>query len=387
VGTVTIQILLSADNHLDPPGISFGSKRFERRLDYLRCFEEVIEYAKHNRPNLLLLGGDVFDTIRPGNYVRARVMEDLKAIHDAGVKVLAVSGDHDTPKVADEGSSPLAVYGNSGYVHFFDNPSEFSSRRFKHEGLEVEVGGLSRNPHLRPGDDPVRKTGVVFRGDVNILLTHYPVEGFVGYARDDPVIRLTSIPPSCQLVCVGHFHSYQTKELQKTTIVYPGSTERTTFQEENEEKGFVWLELGKEGVVDKKHVKTSARSYKTIETFFPDDKAPLETLKNILDQHIDPKGIFRLKLKGRVTPEELAGYRRSELLLRAENKFFHLSVDESELEIESPEPVAALPRTTPLEELRRYFLAIIEGSSGEEKRILEDALRLCQAKLEEAGAW
>jgi exonuclease SbcD len=253
--------------------------------------------------------------------------------------------------------------------------------------LNVEVGGLSRNPLLRAGEDPVRKASVAFHGDVNILLTHYPVEGFVGYARDDPVIRLSSIPENCQLVCVGHFHSYQTKELQETTIVYPGSTERTTFQEENEEKGFVSLVLDKEGVVDKKHVKTSARPYKTITTVFPDDKVPLETLKNVLDQHEEPKAIVRLKLKGRITPEQLAGYRRSELLLHAEKKFFHLGVDETELEIESPEPIVALPRTTPLEELRRHFAVLIESSSGEEKLILEDALRLCQAKLEEAGAW
>ncbi|HXZ97913.1 MAG TPA: exonuclease SbcCD subunit D [Candidatus Acidoferrum sp.] len=384
---MSIQILLTADNHLDPPAASFGPRRFERRQDHLKCFEEVIEYATKNRPDFLLLAGDLFDTVRPGNLVRAKVMEDLKALHDLGVRILAVSGDHDTPKVAEEGSSPLAVYGNSGYVHFFQNPSEFSVRRFSVDGLHVEVGGLSRNPLLASSEDPLANASVHLGGDVNIILTHYPVEGFVGYSRDDPIIKLSSFPPNCQLVCVGHFHSYQTKELQHTTVIYPGSTERASFQEENEEKGFVWVELGREGVVSREHIKTSARPFKTVDVFFPDDPAPMEILKQVLDESENHQAAVRLRLRGRVTAERLSKYRRSELILQNEGKFFHLAVDEGDLEIESPEPIQALPRTTPLEELRRHFAVAIESSTGEEKEILEEALRLCQAKLEEAGAW
>lgn len=384
---MTIQILLTADNHLDPPASSFGSRRFERRRDHLRCFEEAIEYAKRNRPDFMLLAGDVFDTTKPGNFIRARVMEDFKAVHDLGVRILAVSGDHDTPKAAEEGSSPLAVYGNSGCVDFFQNPSEFSSKKFTVNGLSVDVGGLSRNPLLQPRNDPLTTTPVHFDGDVNIFLTHYPVEGFVGYAYDDPVVRLSSIPSNCQLVCVGHFHAYQTKELQQSTIIYPGSTERASFQEENEEKGFAWIELGKDGVVSREHVRTSARPFKTVDAFFPDDQEPMNVLKQTLDECRNPEAVVRLRLRGHVPVEQLTKYRRSELLMHAEDKFFHLVVDESELEIESPEPIKALPRTTPLEELRRHFAAAIEGASVEDRPILEEALRLCQARLEEAGAW
>jgi exonuclease SbcD len=384
---LTVQILLTGDNHLDPPATSFGPRRFERRRDHLRAFEEAIEYAKNNRPDFLLLAGDVFDTIRPGNLVRARIMEDLRSVHELGVRILAVSGDHDTPKVAEEGSSPLAVYGNSGYVHFFEDPRKFSAKRFAIEGLNVDVGGLSRDPLLGPNEDPLRKFQVRFDGDVNILLTHYPVEGFVGYTRDEPVIRVASVPSNCQLVGVGHFHSYQTKELQRTTIIYPGSTERASFHEENEEKGFAWIELGNEGVISREHIKTAAREFRTIDALFPDDPSPMEHLEHVLDQSTNPDAVVRLRLKGHVTIEQLSKYRRSQLIMHSEGNFFHLAVDESELEIESPEPTQALPRTTPLEELRRHFAAATAASTGDEKAVLEEALRICQAKLEEAGAW
>jgi DNA repair exonuclease SbcCD nuclease subunit len=213
------------------------------------------------------------------------------------------------------------------------------------------------------------------------------VEGFIGYAFDDPVIKLDSIPSNCQLVCVGHFHAYQTKELQNSTIIYPGSTERASFQEENEEKGFAWIEVGKDGVVSKEHIKTSARPFKTIDTFFPSETDPLKVLKDILDQCRNPETVVRLRLRGHVPIERLSGYRRSELLIHGQDRFFHLAVDESELEIDSPEPIAALPRTTPLEELRRQFTLVLQGASDRERTILEEALKLCESKLEEAGAW
>jgi hypothetical protein len=113
----------------------------------------------------------------------------------------------------------------------------------------------------------------------------------------------------------------------------------------------------------------------------------MELLKEVLDESENPEAAVRLRLLGHVTAEQLSKYRRAELILHGETKFFHLTVDEGELEIESPEPMLALPRTTPLEELRRHFTAAIQGAVGEQKEILEEALRLCQAKLEEAGAW
>ena len=49
--------------------------------------------------------------------------------------------------------------------------------------------------------------------------------------------------------------------------------------------------------------------------------------------------------------------------------------------------VAALPRTSPLEEVRNHFRRKIESAGEEEKQVLEEALQLCVSRLEEAGAW
>lgn len=71
----------------------------------------------------------MFDTIRPGNWVRARLMAHLRELHNAGIRVFMVSGQHDTPKNPEDGASPLAIYGNAGNAVYFGNPSslEFHS--------------------------------------------------------------------------------------------------------------------------------------------------------------------------------------------------------------------------------------------------------------------
>ncbi|MBS7623428.1 exonuclease SbcCD subunit D [Candidatus Bathyarchaeota archaeon] len=384
---MSVQALVTADNHLDPTAAGFSYRRYDRRRDHLLCFEEVMKYAEQNRPDILLVAGDLFDSVRPSNHSRARLMQDFKSLSEKGIKIFLVSGHHDTPKSVEEGVSPLAVYGNSGYAVFFQNPSEPTKAKMKIGQLELSVLGLSYNPLLQARQDPLTGLDLRAEGDIRIFVTHYPIEGFSGCAADEAVIKLSSFPQDFQLITAGHIHRYQKKQLGDAVILIPGSTERTSFQEEDDEKGFVWLEILKKGVSSIEHIRTPARRYKTLTVEWPIQGDTLEVLKKIVEEYSDLDSVLRLRLRGKVTTEQLAGYRRADLLAYAENKYFHFSVDDGELVIESPEPLEALPLTTPLEELRRYFASLMENSSEEEVRILRDALNLAEAKLKEAGAW
>ncbi len=383
---VTIQAVLTSDNHLDPSAISFGSARLERKKDHLRCFEEVIEYAKKNKPDIFLISGDLFDIIRPGNWIRARLMQHFRDLYDAGIKTFMVSGHHDTPKSIEEGVSPLAVYGNSGNVVYFENPASPTFYTLEVDNRPIHVFGIGYNPFLSPMEDPVSKVLLKPPEGINILLTHYPIEGFSGYTGEEASIRLSSIPDSFNLVAAGHFHSHQVKAVGRMEIVYTGSTERASFAEEGEDKGFVWAEIKEDGGVYFDFVKTSARPFKTLRLDFPQEGDPIELLKKKVSDLVDQQLVLRVRLGGKVTVERLGTYRRPQLLSFAQGKFFHFSIEE-EFDIEAPQPIEALPRTTPLAELRRYFDKLMSVADEDERRILEEALRLSQAKLEEAGAW
>ncbi len=384
---MSVQIVLTADNHLDPPAVRFGSKRYERKMDFLRCFEHVCEYALKEKPDLFLVAGDLFDHILPRNPTRARVMKLFKELYEKGVKIFLISGHHDTPKNVEQGSSPLATFGNSGYTVFFQDPSKIESYTMSINGLRVAVSGLSYDPTLPYDQDPLEDKRIPINNDINVFMLHYPIVGFEGYIGYEPTVHPEFIPKGIHLLACGHFHKYQESVINDVYTVYPGSTERVTFKEESEDKGFVWLEIDREGVIAKDFIKTPARPMRTID-FTVSEKGDLdEQLIAFLDSFEDKNLILRLRLKGVIDVARLSTYRRTNVLSHAQDKFFTLLIEEEDLEIETEEVMEPLPRTTPLEEVRRYFQALISKAKEQERAVILEAQRLCESKLQEAGAW
>src|SRR6266487_3143793 len=242
---MTIHVLLTADNHLDPSAVQYGPKRFERKRDFQRCFEVLVNFALENKPDILLIGGDFYDGILPGNPTRAFVAEQFKHLHEKNIKTILVSGHHDTPRSAEQGASPLAVHARSGHIYFLHEQHP-TSKEFNPGGETVNVIGMSLNPSLPADADPLAGQEVNRDGDINIFLTHYPIDGFDGYFGQETHIQKSSIPRNFQLFASGHLHNYQRKMINGTPVIYPGSTERVSFNEEGEKKGFVWLELDEE---------------------------------------------------------------------------------------------------------------------------------------------
>ncbi|MEM2865123.1 MAG: DNA repair exonuclease, partial [Candidatus Bathyarchaeia archaeon] len=379
--------LLTADNHLDPPALMYGPRRFDRKMDFLRCFEATVEYALKNKPDLFLVAGDLFDHTQPRNPTRTHVMESFRSLYEKGVKVFLIGGHHDTPRSREQGSSPLSIYGSSKYVSYFQDPSQIASTTFQIGGRSVMISGLSYNPAVPWDSDPLEGLKFAPQADVNILMLHYPIRGFRGYYGDEPAVQPNSIPEDLHLVAAGHLHGHQRSVIRGVNVVYPGSTERVRFLEEGEEKGFVWIELDKEGLVSLDFIKTPARELRTFEFRIPSKGNINEILKEELLKLQDSGLILRVKFKGSVDVKQLSTYRRSEIQSFAYDKFFNLLFDEGEMEIRRPEAIQPLPRTTPLEEIRHYFQVQLEKEDGEERSLLLEALEMCEQKLQEAGAW
>jgi len=384
---LSVQLLLTADNHLDPPALMYGPRRYERKQDYIRSFNFTVDYALKNRPDLFLVAGDLFHHVQPRNPTRALVMDRFRALHGKGIRVFLISGHHDTPKSMEEGMSPLAVYGHSGYVTYFQESSQITSAALSINGLKVVISGISYNPTLGGDVDPLKGIKPAHFGDVNVLMLHYPIQGFEGYYGHEPTVQPESLPDELQLVTAGHLHRHQRSRIKGVEVIYPGSTERVNFQEEEDEKGFVWLEMDKAGVTSQTFIKTPARRLQTLEFRLPKEENINSILKAELLKLEDPELVLRLKLRGTVDVKTLATYRRSEILALTQDRFFALFPDEREMKIETAGPVEPLPRTTPMEEVRRYFQERLKGAEEGEKPMILEALQLCERRLQEAGAW
>src|SRR5205807_39075 len=97
---MTVHVLLTADNHLDPAAVQYGPRRFERKRDFQHCFDVLVNFALENRPELFLIGGDFYDGILPGNPTRAYVAEQFRRLHEKEIKIVLVSGHHDTSRLS-----------------------------------------------------------------------------------------------------------------------------------------------------------------------------------------------------------------------------------------------------------------------------------------------
>ncbi len=377
-------MLLTADNHLDPSAVQFGPKRFERKRDFQRCFEVLVNFAVENRPDLLLIGGDFYDTILPGNPARAFVTEQFKRLHEREISVVLVSGHHDTPKSVEQGVSPLAVHSRSGHAYFLQGPG-INRKKFVIDGATVSISGISLDPNLSVDDDPLAGSKLLPDTDINILLTHYPIEGFHGYFGQETHIAEASIPRGLQLFASGHLHRHQKKTVHGVPIMYPGSTERCSFQEEDEKKGFVWLELDKNGIVSEEFHPTPARPMETLDFHVAKEGNLTRQVQDRLEKLVDPEKILRVRINGTVSLDQLSTYKRSSLLSLANDQFFYTEFDEEKLNLENQPRPDALPNTTPLEEIDRTFRTFLTKAKDDEKPLVNEAWKLTSARLQDQG--
>ena len=384
---MVLKVVATADNHLDFSAVQFGPKRYDRKTDFQRCFMAVIDYALKNKPDVVLLGGDLFDNINPRNPPRSFLMRAFRELHDKGIRVIAVSGEHDTPKSFEEGSSPLSVYAESGCITFcqsYERPTPIAFN--SHDGDKVVITGLSRSPFAGPGIDPLEQFTPKERAEINVLLTHYPISGFDGYFANDAVIQLSSVPRDYQLVVSGHLHRHQEMESRETFLVYPGSTERASITEAPDPKGFVWLELNKKGLVSKpQFIATPARPAKLLEYPIPSEGDLTALLKAEMERLKDPQLALWLRITGKTTPQHLTTYKRPVLQTAGAEFFFHVSIEDA-WELEQDKPLEAMPRNTPLQELERYFTSEITKAPDERKQELRDAFEVARDRLREFGA-
>ncbi len=221
---MVLTILHTSDNHLDVPAAMFGSRRYERKKDFLQTFDTMVEYALQRRPDLLLHSGDLFDGLNPRNPVRAQVMTAFRKIHENGTRIFIISGNHDVPRGIGQGVSPLLEYARAGFVTFFSDWETIGSEAIDVKGLNVEVSGISFNPAMDARTDPLGQVSIPGKGDVNLLLVHQNIEGLRGTFTTTPTVRLTSVAKNLTYLALGHIHEHQKQQVGNTMICAPGST-------------------------------------------------------------------------------------------------------------------------------------------------------------------
>src|SRR5581483_12367979 len=91
------------------------------------------------------------------NRDRAFVARSLARMRAAGIRVYAVSGNHDTPRQSARhgGIAPQVVYSQLDGLHYFARQHVLRPVAVTAAGLQLTLVGLSCDPTAPPGADPL----------------------------------------------------------------------------------------------------------------------------------------------------------------------------------------------------------------------------------------
>lgn len=292
-----MKILTTADWHL----------RHQRLDDTLHCLGVLRKDAGKHKPDVILHGGDVFDSPHPPDDLRTRAAEKLVALSRIAPTVV-VPGNHDGDALADWGELPtgdLLIVTEPRIIEFYTckvfavpwlTPKnvlkfgESASKRQADFGRAVEMLiALAANrfrEEYEAGDTRTR-----------ILLAHASVLGGQMGEHKPAVLGRDLIWPTSwfdgfDLGVLGHFHKAQMAATQPCAVIYPGSPGRLSFNERDEEKAYCLATLDGKNVPSLEFLALPARPMVQLEGCLED-----LDLDSVPDEAI-------LKLRLKLSPDE-----------------------------------------------------------------------------------
>lgn len=196
-----------------------------REEDFLRSFDWAVEKTIELEPDGFLWLGDLFDHAKPSYRTFTRVLVGLRRLEEAGLRGVAISGNHDTPRLRGTGSPYAAL----------EEVSEGVAFAWRMEALVAEVAGI--RVHAVPQTLTVeefrreleRTAGEIAGDATNVLLAHVALTSLPSREWKDInelEVEEGAFDRRFDHVLLGHYHVHQ-KASKRTW--YAGSTDSFSF--------------------------------------------------------------------------------------------------------------------------------------------------------------
>ena len=266
-----MKILHTSDLHI---GKYIGTYDLKEDTEYV--LNQVVDTAIRERVEVVLISGDIFDRPNPSEEAIKMYVSFLKALLDKNIKVIAISGNHDSGIrlsaykdilgkgyfVEGEFNSPMRKVSLSdeyGPVNFYMLP--FFTPFIVKSNLKLEKGLENYDLAM----DEIIKRENIDTSQRNIILAHQFVAGFkfggseedFSYSNGDEknvagvgIISLDKFQ-DFDYVALGHIHKPQ--KISRETIRYSGSLLKyKTSEIDGPDKSVVIIDLKEKGNIEVK---------------------------------------------------------------------------------------------------------------------------------------
>lgn len=270
-----MKILHTADWHL-------GKKldRFSRIEEQRAVMGEIVQIADAQKVDVVIIAGDLFDNFTPNTDAIELFYKTVKQLSLGGRRpVVAISGNHDAPKLIDA-PDPLArecgifligqpfalvtpietqdfkiTHSSAGFIELqlasFPYPLRIIHTAYANEPrLREELEGdkqLAINQFLSDKWQALAQEYCDSKG-INILTAHLFMNPKNGELLEEPegerpirignadMIYTNAIPPQMQYTALGHLHGFKNIGSEEKPIVYASSPLCYSFSEAGEQK-------------------------------------------------------------------------------------------------------------------------------------------------------
>jgi len=238
-----MKILHIADTHL---GYSAYRKTSEeginqREIDVYNAFKDFIDYALEKKPDLIIHAGDLFDSVRPNNRAITFAIKQILRLSKQKIPFLVIAGNHEHPKLKETGHI-FSVFDHIEYVYPIYN-AKYETTSFDFNNKKIAIQIIPQCEIKKEFNDELKKIKPDSSADYNIFVSHGAVAGIKVFTMNEfneLMIPLKTLSQNFDYIALGHYHTY-TK--LANNACYSGSTERFTFTDANDKKGFIELEF------------------------------------------------------------------------------------------------------------------------------------------------
>ncbi len=196
----------------------------QREADVSRAFRQAVSGVIEKRPEVVVIAGDLFHSVRPTNQAIVFCFRELQRLREAlpKTRIVVIAGNHDTPRATETGSI-LKLFAELGVVVAMDQADRVVVPEFDlaltllpHQALVV-----AERPDLRP-EGPETYQVLVVHGEVDGL---FPLDRWwaePGGAVIDPSDLASD---RWNYVALGHYHVM--REI-RPRVWYSGALEYVT---------------------------------------------------------------------------------------------------------------------------------------------------------------
>ena len=222
-GSLPVKIAALGDAHVGRSSYPIAKEGVNvRERDFEESFLLAVDLLLEQNPDLILFLGDIFDFPRPSFRSFRTVQKGMFAIKESGVPLVAISGNHDTPRLRGT-ESPY------GALHdVFPQFGLMYKQQYEYFDIgDVRVHGI---PQMMDESDTLDALEIATSNKsltkVNLVITHPRLKELAPSHADINEIEIDAECIHGDFALLGHYHFHAKV---KENMWYVGSTDTFSF--------------------------------------------------------------------------------------------------------------------------------------------------------------